>query len=377
MFAMHPTLLSGPADWDPARLPKEEFLGRIEKLWRAADPGIAGVAVYGSPRDHAELAYLTHFTPKLEPAIALIARTGEPRILVGGGANMISAAKPLTFAETLLPLRDAGQTIARWARELAPGRIALINGGPMRFALRREIEAALGATPPDVTGIVADAMRCKSARELVLLREASASLQAAFAAMLEAQQAGRGMTDAVLAGEEAAWRRGAQDVRTLFGRNGGLLPFVVPDGAPADPLQVYAAVRHDGYWAEGFSVLSRRRLPRVEAAWATLSKAVALMRPDALLREVAELLSSDPRYPSPTYPLTYRGVGRHMGLNLQESDCLYQWTLETFPPVPNPQTFAVGEVYSVRAAAGGEGFVSTMVLITEHGHEVLWRGDDA
>jgi hypothetical protein len=377
MFGMHPTLLVGPADWDPARLPKGEFLGRIETFWRGADPGIAGVAVYGSPRDHAELAYLTHFTPKLDAAIALIPRTGEPRLLVGGGANMIGAARPLTFVEMLLPLRDAGKTIARWAGELGSGGIALINGGAMRFGLRREIEAALGATPPDVTAIVAEAMRRKSARELTLMRDACASLQAAFAAMRDAQRTGHGMTDTVLAGEEAAWRRGAQDVRTLFGRNGGLLPFGVPDEAPADPLQVYAAARHDGYWAEGFSVLSRRRLPMVEAAWATLGKAVALMRPDALLREVAELLPWDPLYPSPTYPLTYRGFGRHMGLNLQESDCLYQWTLETFPPVPNPQTFAVGEVYSVRAAAGGEGFVSTMVLITEHGHEVLWRGDDA
>jgi hypothetical protein len=377
MFGMHPTLLVGPADWDPARLPKEEFLDRIEAFWRAVDPGITGVAVYGSPRDHAELAYLTHFTPKLEPAIALIPRTGEPRILVGGGANMIGAAKPLTFVEMLLPLRGAGQTIARWAGELGSGAIALINGGAMRFGLRREIEAAFGATRPDVTAIVTEAMRRKSARELTLMRDACASLQAAFAAMRDAQQAGRGMTDTVLAGEQAAWRRGAQDVRTLFGRDGGLWPFAVPDHAPADPLQAYAAVRHDGYWAEGFSVLSRRRQPMVEAAWATLGKAVALMRPDALLREVAELLPWDPLYPSPTYPLTYRGVGRHMGLNLQESDCLYQWTLETFPPASNPQTFAVGEVYSVRAVAGGEGFVSTMVLITDDGHEVLWRGDDA
>jgi hypothetical protein len=250
----------------------------------------------------------------------------------------------------------------------------------MRFGLRREIEAALGATPPDVTGLVTEAMRRKSARELTLMRDACASLQAAFAAMRDAQQAGRGMTDTVLAGEEAAWRRGAQDVRTLFGRDGGLLPFGAPDEAPADPLQAYAAVRHDGYWAEGFSVLSRRRLPMVEAAWATLSKAVAVMRPDALPREVAELLPWDPLYRSPSYPLTYRGFGRHMGLNLQEPDCLCRWTPLISPPLPNAQTFAVGEVYSVRAAAGsegGEGFVSTMVAITDNGHAVLWRGDDA
>jgi hypothetical protein len=290
---------------------------------------------------------------------------------------MLAPPRPLTFVETLLPLRDAGGTIARWAGDLGSGGIALINGGAMRFGLRRDIEAALGAMPPDVTAIVAEAMQRKSARELTLMRDACASLQAAFAAMRDAQQAGRGMTDTVLAGEGAAWRRGAQDVRTLFGRDGGLLPFGMPDKAPADPMQVYVAVRHDGYWAEGFSVLSRAPLPMIEAAWVTLSKAAAVMRPDALLGEVAELLPSDPQYPSPTYPLTYRGFGRHMGLDLQESDCLCRWTPLTFPPLPNQQTFAVGEVYSVRAAAGGEGFVSTMVLITDNGHEVLWRGDDA
>jgi hypothetical protein len=221
---------------------------------------------------------------------------------------------------------------------------------------------------PDATAIVTDAMRRKSARELTLVREACASLDATLATMREAQTAGRGMTDTVLAGEQAAWRRGAQDVRTLSGRDGGLLPFVVPDEAPADPLQVYAAVRHDGYWAEGFAVLSRRALPAVETARSTLGKAVALMRPSGLLREVAELLPWDPTYPAPTYPLTYRGFGRHMGLNLQEPDCLDRST---------PRTFAVGEVYSVRTAVKDGTTVSTMVAITEGGHEVLWPGADA
>ena len=371
---MQPTLLIGPADWDPARLPKDEFLGRIAAFWRVADPGIAGVVVYGSPRDHAELAYLTHVTPKLEPVIALIPRTGEPRLLVGGGANMIGSAKPLTFIETLQPLRDAGKTIAQWAGEIGP--LALINGGAMRFALRREIEAALGATMPDVTGIVADAMRRKSARELALVREACAGLEAAFATMRDAQQAGRAMTDCVLAGEQAAWRRGAQDVRTLFGRDGRLSPFVVTDGAPADPLYAYAAVRHDGYWAEGFAVLSRAALPMVEAAQATLGNALAPMRPGGLHREVAQPLWDAIR-PTPTYPVMGSGFGRHIGLSLQEPDCLILWTPQTFPPEPNPRTFAAGEVYSVRAGQEGDGIVSAMVLITDGGHEVLWRGGEA
>ena len=117
MLTMHPTLLVGPADWNPARLPKEEFDARIAAFWRACDPGIAGVVVFGSPRHHAELAYLTHFTPKLEGAIALIPRQGVPCLLAGGGANMLEAAKPLTWVNAVVPLRDAGTTIARWQDE--------------------------------------------------------------------------------------------------------------------------------------------------------------------------------------------------------------------------------------------------------------------
>src|SRR5690242_845528 len=125
MFAMHPTLLVGPADWDPARLPREEFAARMPALWDACDSGVAGAIVYGSPRDHAELAYFTHFTPKLEPAIALIPRQGAPRLLVGGGVNMLGAAKPLTFVETLLPLREPGKTIARCRDELGSSGLVL------------------------------------------------------------------------------------------------------------------------------------------------------------------------------------------------------------------------------------------------------------
>jgi hypothetical protein len=100
------------------------------------------------------------------------------------------------------------------------------------------------------------------------------------------------------------------------------------------------------------------------------------MRPGGLLRDVAEPLWDLIR-PSRMYPLTYRGFGRQIGLSLREPDCLNQHIAKTFPPVPNPDTFAVGEVYSVRAGREGEGIVSTMVLITQGGHEVLWPGADA
>ena len=368
MLTMHPTLLIGPADWDPARLPKDEFLGRIAALWRAVDPGIAGVVVYGSPRDHAELAYLTHATPKLEPVVALIPRMGAPRLLVGGGANMIGAAKPLTWIEDLLPLRDAGQTIARWAREIGP--VALINGGAMRFSLRQEIDAALGAAPSDVTGIVAAAMRRKSARELALIRAACAGVEAAIAAIRDAQCAGGGTTDTVLAGERAAWRGGAQDVRTLFGGDGVLVPFTVPVAAPADPLQVYVAVRHDGYWAEGLALLSRMPQPAMAAASSLLDEAVALVRPDAPRRAIGELFAGVAG-PERSISTPHDRFGGTIGLALPKPGCFN---------MADQERFVAGEVYTMRTSVR-EGVaavhVSAMVAVTESGSEVLWRGADA
>jgi Xaa-Pro aminopeptidase len=375
MYTQHPTLLVGPADWDPLRLPKEEFLGRLAALWRDADPGIVGAVVYGSPSDHAELAYLTHFTPKLEPAIALIPRAGEPRLLVGGGANMIGAAKPLTWVETLLPLRDSGATIARWAQGLGSGGLALVNGDAVRFGLRQEIATTLGAPLPDVTRIVAAAMRRKSAREMALVREACAGLTAAHAAMRDAQQAGRGMTDVVLAGEQAAWRRGAQDVRSLFGRRGRLMPFTIPVADAADPLQVYLAVRHDGYWAEGFAVLSRAAQSGARATLAVLDDAIACLRPGAPHRAFRELIAA-------AVPVRRRhqaarhDTGHSIGLALQEPGRLND---------AGDGSFESGEVYTVRMGMSeldtdamiSGAIVSAMVAITDQGPEVLWRGVDA
>jgi Xaa-Pro aminopeptidase len=369
MFTMHPTLLVGPADWDPARMPKDEFLGRIAALFGACDAGIAGAIVFGDPRSHAELAYLTHMTPKLEACIALIPRSGEPRLLVGGGANMVGAAKPLSWIETLAPLREAGAAIARWRDEMG-GALALVNGDAMPSRLRQGIERALGAPPADATGLVVEAMRAKSPRELALLRQACSGVDAALSAMREAQRERKGVTDVVLAGERAAWRRGAQDVRTLSGREGRLAPFMMPDDAPADPLQVYVAVRHAGYWAEGFALLSPSPQPADAAARAVLGEAIARMRPGASFGEVARSLAQSIGARR-AHAVTQGDFGHRIGLALQEPGSLSG---------ASPEAFAAGEVYTVRAGLrddSGSALVSAMVAITEEGHAVLWRGDGA
>src|SRR5262245_20998376 len=257
MLTMNPTLLVGPSDWDRARLPQEEFAARTAAFWRE-HPSASGAIVYGDRVNHAELAYLTHFTPKLEAALALIPRAGAAALLVGGGANMLQAAKPLTFVADLRPLRDVGKTVAQWAREQGGGGPVLIGGAAMPYALHRHVADVLGGELADKTAALRALMRRKSARELALLREACATLVAAVTAMGAAQGAGAKATEMILAGERAADRRGAQDVRSLFSLDGGrtLRPFETAIEHALDPLQVYMAVRQFGYWAEGFAMLS-------------------------------------------------------------------------------------------------------------------------
>ena len=100
MHTMQPTLLVGPSDWDAARMPKDGVPRALHHAVAHRARGSPAPSSTAAAAHHAELAYLTNFTPKLEAALALIPRVGGPRLLVGGGANMMQAAKPLTFIES-------------------------------------------------------------------------------------------------------------------------------------------------------------------------------------------------------------------------------------------------------------------------------------
>ncbi len=203
MHTMHPTLLIGPADWNPTDMPRAEFDRRIDAIWQD-HPEAQGAVVFGSPHDHAELAYLTHFTPKLEAALALIPRHGAPQMLVGGGVNMIPAAKPLTWVAQLAPLRNAGATVASWCAE-HPGAV-LVGGDAMPWRLRQELQAALGADAAlaDATSVLRRRMRTKSGHELAAIRGGCRLLAAAAKTLEDRWRAGDGVTDAVLAAEQTA-----------------------------------------------------------------------------------------------------------------------------------------------------------------------------
>jgi Xaa-Pro aminopeptidase len=341
MLTMHPTLLIGPSDWQPAHMPREEFARRIDALWRH-DRQAERAIVYGTSHRHAELAYFTNTVPKLEAVAALLSRTGEHRLFVGGGVNMLDAARPLTFIAQLSPLRELVDVIR-------PGgsirRTLVVGADTMPLAFRRNLMEAAGSgeAVQDATGHVWNAMRRKSPAELAAIRDAMAVIEAARAVMLTALKSGASVTEVISAGELAANAAGAQDMRTLLSRDGGrtLRPFAGRSRERPDPLLLYVAVRKFNYWADRFLVLSLQRKPSSiqEKAEGVLRVIVAAIRAGTPVRGIEALIANS-LAPYRPHPLAARAFAQRMGLALHEP-----------PRTDIGPTFEEGEVYSVRVGA--------------------------
>lgn len=369
---MHPTLLIGPADWNPACFPRSDYDARIDALLAACAPGAAGALVFGSPHAHAALAYLTHFTPKLESALAILPRHGSPTLLVGGGANMLGAARPLTFIENLLPLRDVGKSIvtALGGGTGASGAGAvLIGGDAMSSGLRAAVVGALGPSWSEADAPLWNLMRRKSARELDALRAACATLDAAAALLGEAMAKGRPARAAVLEAMQVANRRGAQDVRALVSRDGRIFEPGGEVDASAGPLQqAYLAVQQFGYWAAGFLGLPT---PASAKARAGLQAAIAHARTGVQAKEIFTAVAAAIA-PHAPHPLAARMVGHGIGLALEEPLRL---------TAASETRLADGDVLFLQAGAvgadGRSAIASALIVLRPEGGELLWTSPGA
>jgi Xaa-Pro aminopeptidase len=368
MLTPHRTLLIGPSDWLPERMPRAEFTRRIDALW-ASHPEAARAVVFGNSRHHAELAYFTNLIPKLGPAIALLSRTGEHRMFVGDAANMLGAARPLTWIESVASMKDATTTIAAGP---AGQRSLLVGADYMPLALRRSIAEALGgeAAATDATSQVGDAtsqlwsQMCRKSRyELDAIDAAVKTTGAARKVMREASMSGAGVTEVVLAGERAAGAAGAQDVRTLFSLDGGrtLRPYLEPVNRKSDPLMAYLAIRRFNYWAECFPLFTTRPQPSrlIETTWAAMESAQAAIKPGVATQEIGRLIAAAIE-PFQAHPMIAGAFAQRMGLALEEP-----------PHTDIGETFEEGEVYSLRVGAtdGSRGGVicSSMILVEADG----------
>jgi hypothetical protein len=340
MLTVEPTLLIGPSDWSAPQMPRAEFEGRIAALWRNAGDASRAI-VFGNRRHHAELAYFTNFVPKLEPAVALISRSSEHRLFVGS-PNMIGAARPLTFLEYVLPMKDMAAAVAG---ERQPTLVIGADYAPP--AMRKTLTEAIDETfAREATQQAWSLMRRKSRYELDCLDAAVKAAGAARKAMRQnLASANAPVTAAVLAGERAAIAAGAQDVRLLVSLDGGrtLRPFTAPIEQALDPFMVYVAVRRFNYWGESVPLFAAQSQlsPVTAAAWGAMRSALTAIKPDVAIDRISELTAATAR-PYQPHPVTGFASVQRMGLALDGPCC------------EPGATFEEGEVYALRIGVVAE-----------------------
>lgn len=375
---MQPCVTIGSYLWAQDRMPYDEFLLRLEPLHAAMDAnGWPAVLVFGDVREHAGLAYLTNFIPRVRWGMALLPRTGEARLLCAMSTRDLPAMRTLTWIADVQSgmgpewARGFDPWLARFAGEQAV-RLGTVGFDIMAPALRQAVERSLGARfslrrADDVVGLPSPRKR---PRELTVLRASCKLLDAAVKTMVESWRADRAPEAAALEAERMARARAAQDVRTLISLDGGrtLVPFQGRFETCEGPLVAYMAVKLAGYWADMFvTVGDGAAQPAAANAQAALEAAIARVRPGVTRGEV-HAKAAAALAPLKLHPALSGSVGHGIGLSLHEG-----------PEFCAAEEAALeeGGIYTIQVGAAddkaGHALLSAIVRCTTKSAEVLAR----
>jgi Xaa-Pro aminopeptidase len=378
MQTVQPCVTIGSYIWAQDRLPYDEFTLRLDALRAAMERnGWPAVLVYGDVREHAALAFLTSFIPRVRWGMALLPRTGDARLLCAMSTRDLPAMRTLTW---IADVRSGmgpewEKAFDPWVESIKGDRgqkLGTLGFDIMAPLLHASVRRSLGErfALQRADDVVAIPSRRKRPRELTMIRASCELLKTAAKTFAESWRGNREPETAALDAERVARSLAAQDVRTLVSLDGGrtLVPFQGRFEKCEGPLVGYIAVKVLGYWADLFvsvddgSVGDAAR--HVEAA---LDAVIANMRPgartDALHAKAVGALA-----PYTLHPALSGSIGHGIGLSLHEG----------------PEFEASGDtilvedgVYSLQVGAAeakaGNAIISAIVRVAVKGAEVLIR----
>jgi Xaa-Pro aminopeptidase len=377
MRTMQPCVTIGSYTWAQERLPYDEFTLRLEELHAAMDRnGWPAMLVYGDVREHAALAYLSNFIPRVRWGMALLPRSGDARLLCAMSTRDLPAMRTLTW------ISDVRSGMGpEWQKNFDPwfeplkaertvelGTIGFDIMAPVlhqvaqrglgeRFVLRRA-DDDLAVPPPH-----------KRPRELTMLRASCKLLQSAAQAFAQSWRECSAPETAALDAERLARSRAAQDVRILVSLDGGrtLVPYEGAFEKKAGPLVAYLAVKVMGYWADMLITMDEGVSQALQKTEATLDALIAAVRPGARAGDLhAEAIGA--LAPLPLHPVLSASVGHGIGLSLNEQP--------EFRAGETSELVADG-VYTLQVgvadAQAGNALLSAVIRCTVKGAEVLVR----
>lgn len=254
-------LPTGPYDWSEAIIPRAVFEKRIAVLRDLMSArGAAHCVVHGNGFDHASLGWLSHFTPKLGPAIMLVAMEAAPRLHFSGGPGMKPSATRLTWIADVSALRGIEADIRRWLGETSAGaspRLAAVTGASILLGDWRALEAAAGGPLIELDPAVEAARDALDNGRLEKVTASARVLSIAACELVARATEGDDAHAAVIAMERAAYAAGAQDARIRVAREPWGRPATLSDDPMTitGPRPVMLAVRRQGVWTSGRFVL--------------------------------------------------------------------------------------------------------------------------
>jgi Xaa-Pro aminopeptidase len=378
MQTVQPCVTIGSYVWAQDRLPADEFTLRLDELRAAMDRnGWPAFLVYGDVREHAALAFLTSFIPRVRWGMALLPRSGDARLLGAMSTRDLPAMRTLTW------IADVRSGMGpEWEKAFDPwlerfqgdqavklGTLGFDIMAPvLHAAVRRSLGDRFALQRAD--DIVAIPAPRKRPRELTMMRASCKLLEAAAKTFAESWRGSHEPESAALDAERAARSLAAQDVRTLISLDGGrtLVPYQGRFEKCPGPLVGYLAVKVAGYWADMFvTVDDGSATPAARHAEAALDAIIANartgMRTGALHAKAIAALA-----PFKLHPALGASGGHGIGLSLHEGPEFRAGGSAALVE-DGVYTFQVG----VADAKAGNVLLSAIVRSTAKGAEVLAR----
>jgi Xaa-Pro aminopeptidase len=375
MQTMHPSIMLGSYIWLQDRLPIDEFRLRLDDIFEEMDKhGWKGLLVYGDAREHAALAYVSNFIPRMRWGMALIARDGNHRLLCSMSTRDLPAMRTMTWIGDVHSGWEWDKTFDPWLQQFKSNtepELATVGLDLMAPVLKTSLDRSIGdryrLTRADETLTLP--LPRKRPREISMIRASCRVVEAAAKAFIEGWRASGAPETGALQGERAARAMAAQDVRTLVSLNGGrtLVPFQGKFDKVPGPLLGYIAVKLAGYWADMLVTAEEAATDAGRRCDTVLDQMIAAARPGTRMSQLHSIATRGLQ-PLALHPVLSGSVGNGIGLSLHERP--------SFRDNENA-TLADGGVYALQVGGAdppvGYALTSAIVHVRGAGPEILTR----
>lgn len=332
MQTQHQVLKRGGLYWDRDLLPRAVFDERFAAVQSAlAASGDDAWLIYGDAQGYGDIAYVSHFLPRLRSVLGLVVKDAAPSLLANVGLRDIPASKTLTWFEDVRPFSRLPQETVKLVRErgLGGATIGLVG---THAALPVAEWDAIAAELPNVTWVERDdafhALRArKDAAELGAVALAAELARSGLQLAQEVLQPGKTVRQAAALVDREMRIHAAEDVRLLVasGPQCGVALRPVDDRllAQGDPVMLYLAVEVQRHWAVAAqtyvlgtpSPAQRALIEKATAAVAAMEQAARPGAPIASIAEAAERAIGDD-----ALVRSARSYGLGSGIGLDEEE---------------------------------------------------------